>query len=75
MRAGGEKHLQSYIRHREWDRMRPVPTWNLHRCGATRCKWQAVLPEGLSASRSVGGLPAGHDGRSDPSQVVTLKWW
>ena len=73
MRAGGEKHLQSYIRHLLWDRVCPVPTWNLHHRGATRCNWQALLPEELSASRGVGGLPLGHDGRSDPSQVVVVK--
>jgi hypothetical protein len=70
MRAVGEKHLQSYIRHLGWDRRCPVPTWNLHHRGATQCKRQAKLPEELSALRGVGGLPLGHEGRSDPSQVV-----
>jgi hypothetical protein len=45
MRAVGEKHLQSYIRHLVWDRRCPVPTWNLHHRGATQCKRQAKLPE------------------------------
>ncbi len=73
MKAGREKHLQSDIRHLWWDLVRPVPTWNLHHRGVTRYKWQALLPESLSAPCGVGGLTLGHDGRSDPSQVVAKK--
>lgn len=32
------KRLQSYIRHLEWDRECPVPTWNLRHRRATRYK-------------------------------------
>jgi len=35
------KRLQSYIRHLRWDRMCPVPTWNLRHRSASRYKRQA----------------------------------